>query len=190
MPKSFRRLSSCPVFAAYHRTHQDSLHQVNQIMNLIEDKIKKTRHLKNNVLNLWIERRKQIDQVEALISFENSAKIMLETIKLDDEKFTELIEKLSTTDWKNHSNLENLEAEILAALKLHKNHKKKFLKNRIAIDQLVNLADTLTISGHAYASKYRAWVESVKQRQKDVNDKSEKYKKILEDKCLRRYSWT
>ena len=48
---------------------------------------------------------------------------------------------------------------------------------------MVNLADTLTISGHAYASKYRAWVESVKQRQKDVNDNCEKYKKILEEKC-------
>ena len=147
-------------------------------MNSIEDKIRKTRNLKNNVLGLWIERRKQIDQVEALVSFENSAKVMLENIKIDDDKFTELIEKLNQN---NESLLE--EKDILMALKTHKSQKKKFLKNKNSIDQLVNLADHLTISGHAYASKYRAWVESVKQRQKNVNDKSEEYRNLLEIRC-------
>lgn len=46
-----------------------------------------------------------------------------------------------------------------------------------------HLADTLSVTGHTYASKYRAWIESVKQRHKDCNIKAERYKTILEAKC-------
>ena len=111
--------------------------QSEPLLKNVESSINETRDLKSKVLELWSERKKKIEQVAGLISFENSAKTMIESIQRDDDKFATLSRDLSEENWDN-KNANEISKTIESALQTHRTHRRKFLTNKKSIQQLVN----------------------------------------------------